>query len=275
MPLSPNPLERRMIKSNEFPVPWVDGFLYWMGGKAVLVASRMGLFDVLAKGPLSISDLAREMEASENGAGVLVSVLECMGYVKREGKRYTNTALSSKWLVSSSPQSLAASMEFIDGLWDRTSSLEETIRNGKPSVPVWEWMERHPGSYQVAQTHWKGSARMMGPEIAASVQIPPGARRLLDLGGGHGLYTIQFCRANPQLSAVIYDWPGGVEAARETIAEEGMDGRVTTQVGDYMKEAIGSNKDVVFLSNIIHIYGPEQNISLLQKVSQALNRVVW
>ena len=45
----------------------MDAFIYWFGGKAVLVAGKPGVFEALAKGPCSAAELARKIKASENG----------------------------------------------------------------------------------------------------------------------------------------------------------------------------------------------------------------
>ena len=40
---------------------------------------------------------------------------------------------------------------------------------------------------------------------------------------------------------------------------------------DFMAEAIPGSYDVILLSNVIHIYGPGENITLLKKIKAALN----
>jgi SAM-dependent methyltransferase len=106
--------------------------------------------------------------------------------------------------------------------------------------------------------------------VVAKVKLPRGARRLLDVGGGHGLYSVRFCRRHPGLTATIFDLPQGLESARQTIAAEQMEGRVGMQVGDFMRDELGSGYDVVLLFNIVHSRQPEGNVALLQKVARAL-----
>lgn len=138
MPVYPNLVEKMLIKSNAFPVPLMDAFIYWFGGKAVLVAGKPGVFEALAKGPCSAAELARKIKASENG--------------------------------------------------ERAARLEEAVRQGRPSVSGWEWMDQHQGAYRDAQLHWRGIARLTGGEVASKVKLSPQAKRHLDLGGEHGLY---------------------------------------------------------------------------------------
>ncbi|MCW4043412.1 MAG: methyltransferase, partial [Candidatus Bathyarchaeota archaeon] len=101
--------------------------------------------------------------------------------------------------------------------------------------------------------------------------LPVTARRLLDVGGGHGLHAINFCSRYPDLSATILDWPQTRKIAEANIATAGMDKRVSFREGDFWTDDLGSGYDVALLFNIIHMYLPDKNIELLQKVCGALN----
>jgi hypothetical protein len=39
-------------------------------------------------------------------------------------------------------------------------------------------------------------AQLVGAEITRKLAVPASAQRLLDLGGGHGMYSIALCRAH-------------------------------------------------------------------------------
>ena len=268
MPIKPTVVERMLMRLNVVPAPLVDAGLFMFASRAIIAASRLGVFETLET-PQTVQALAKNIRSSEKGTGVLLNVLEVLGYVKKNGDQYVNSNIASKWMVKTSPHSLASFMDILHGSWQRFSDFEKTVRRGKPSVNAWEWMSRHPGTYRQAQLVWKAMARMAGDEIVSKVTLPSDAKRLFDVGGGHGLYAIQFCQKNPQLSAVIFDWPKGVKIAKETIAEESMKGRVMTQVGDFNKDKLGTDYDVVLLFNIIH--GHADNIVLLRKVFQSLN----
>ncbi len=271
MPIHPVLVERVMLKAGAFPAPLLDGFIYWMASKALLVANDLGVFDALEMGALSASELAEAVEASEKGVRVLLEVLDSLGYVTCSDGRYANTKMASRWLARRSPDTLAHSLTFFHEFWQRAEYTEEAIRRGAPPISAWEWMAQRPGTYRHAQLHWRSLARMGGKEIVSKVKLPAGARRLLDLGGGHGLYAIQFCRSYPELSAVIFDWAEGIDMAEETIAEEGMGDRVGVQVGDFFSDDIGDGYDVVLMFNLIHSNSGVENTALLEKVFHALN----
>ncbi len=104
----------------------------------------------------------------------------------------------------------------------------------------------------------------------AKVRLPAQARRLLDVGG-HGRYALALCRRYPSLSAVVFDAPQALEAARAGIAEAHLAERVTTQAGNFLEDGLGSGYDVALLFNIVHGLTPEQNTALLRRAASALN----
>ena len=91
------------------------------------------------------------------------------------------------------------------------------------------------------------------------MKLPPTARRLLDVGGGHGSYSIGFCRRYPQLSATIFDLPGALKLGQETIAAERISDRIWVQEGDFWVDDLGDSYDVALLFNIIHAHLPDKN----------------
>jgi SAM-dependent methyltransferase len=152
-------------------------------------------------------------------------------------------------------------------LWD---GVEESVRTGRPPRPLYEWLEADPdlsGAFQV-WTRWiAGSA---APEIVRRVRLENDARRILDVGGGHGRYAAEFCRTHPQVSAVILDLPTALVSARDLLEMPELTGRISLQAGDFLTDALGTDFDLALLVNIVHGLSPEQNRQLLARVREAL-----
>ena len=100
------------------------------------------------------------------------------------------------------------------------------------------------GMHNIAVT---GRARMFTDAVDLS-----GRRRLFDVGGGPGTYSITACRLYPELTAVVFDMPEAAAIAREVIAREGLQDRVSVQEGDWDTDRFGENNLVVLLSNVLH-----------------------
>ena len=132
-----------------------------------------------------------------------------------------------------------------------------------PNYPVKE-------DWSIFQNGMIAFARLSVHEVVAKAAVPRGARRLLDLGGGHGLYGAELARAHGGLHAVVFDDPAAEPAARRTIAELELADRVEFRGGDFWHDDIGTGFDVVFLGNVVHGYLPDENPKLFEIVRQAL-----
>lgn len=272
MPIVPGLLDRLMgLRLNRVPGVLLD-FLGAQAFRVVCVALKLGVFEALAEGPLGSSDVARRIQASERGTALLLDALEALGYVRCRDGRYGNTSQTTKWLLRASPWSMARGLPFFESMvFDRWQRLDESIRRGRPAHPGYEWLEEKPGRWRTYQEAMLALARIAAPEVTAKVRLGSGARRLLDVGGGHGWYSIALCRRYPDLSATVFDVPPAVVAAREVIRSSGLSDRVEVQEGDFWKDGLGSSYDVALAFNILHAHWPDQNVRLLRRIGAALN----
>ncbi|MDD4254852.1 MAG: methyltransferase [Methanofollis sp.] len=95
------------------------------------------------------------------------------------------------------------------------------------------------------------------------------AKNMLDLGGGHALYSIAFTRMSPGLHATVMDLPHVVErVTNPTIARHHAD-RVTTLSGDFTTDSLGSDYDLIFASDVLY-GGREQVTHMLRRIHAAL-----
>jgi ubiquinone/menaquinone biosynthesis C-methylase UbiE len=97
-----------------------------------------------------------------------------------------------------------------------------------------------------------------------------GVRRMLDVGGGSGAYSIAFAEANPNLHADILDLSPVLAIARGHIKKAGLTKRIGTKPGDLRADSLGRGYDLVFISAICHMLGPDENLDLFRRAYRAL-----
>ena len=81
-----------------------------------------------------------------------------------------------------------------------------------------------------------------------------GRKRLLDLGGGSGAYSIQAVRAYPDLTAVVFDLPPVVEVTKDYLAACGVADRVSVRAGDFTSDGLPAGADVIVMASNLPIY---------------------
>ena len=109
----------------------------------------------------------------------------------------------------------------------------------------------------------------LAEEIAKDYDLSP-YKKLLDIGGASGTYTMAFLSQNPAMRAVIFDFAPVLALAKKRLSEAGFQDRVELVAGDFYQDELPGGCDLALLSAIIHQNSPEQNIALYKKIYRAL-----
>lgn len=272
MPLVPNALERMLLlRLNSLPALLLDYFAT-LGFRSALAAVRLGVFDALDQGPLSAAELANRLGTDERGTAALLEALTSLGYVRRRGDRYANAPTASRWLTKERAPDFVEATQFLEmAAFDLWADLEQAVRTGRSVRPIYDWLEDDPQRSAAFQVWTRWIAATAAPEIVRRVPLPAAAQRLIDVGGGHGRYAAEYCRAYAGLSAVVFDLPTALRSAEDLLGEPDLAGRISLQPGDFLGDDLGHGFDVALLINIIHGLSEEENRRLIGRVAQALS----
>jgi 2-polyprenyl-3-methyl-5-hydroxy-6-metoxy-1,4-benzoquinol methylase len=261
MPIIPNFIERLVFRFNLAP-PFMLDFLGAQAFRVNTVAFKLGLVTALSDGPRTAAELAHKIKVDERGVTLLLDALVAIGSAKKHGTTYALSPSVTKWLPTFSAHSVA----FFERLvFDQWNYLGDSIRTGGSAMPP-----MNADTERDLQAGMIAMAGLAADEIVGRAKLPSTARRLLDVGGGHGLYAIKFCQRNPGLTATIFDSRVPLETAREMIARERVQDRVQLQEGNFLRDDIGKGYDVALIFNVIHYDIPDKT-GFLRKVAGALN----
>ncbi|HUI91776.1 MAG TPA: methyltransferase [Chitinivibrionales bacterium] len=272
MPFKLNFLERQIfLERNWGPGPFID-MLAPLAFKAVAAALKLGVFEALnANGALSLAALCEKTRADRRGMALLASALVGLGYLRGSGaSRYAITAMARRWMLAGSASGIAGMAGYFEDAADRWTYLDKSIRAGGPAQACDGWLNGRAGAWERYHAGMHGVARLLAGEIVSAAAVPTGAKRLIDIGGGHGLYSVMFCRRHPSLSATVFDWKQARSLAEKTIGEHGMQNRIRFVAGDFFEDDLGAGYDVALLFNVLRIYPEDKIRFLLKKAGAAL-----
>ena len=271
MPIAPNFLERLLLgRLNLLPGLLLD-YGATLGFRAVLAAVRLGIFDALTSGPRATSDLAAATTVNPGALGPLLVALRSLGYVQGTDRGWSLTRQSRRWLTTGSPDSIVAGLPFLEwnalGIWN---DLEAVVRSGSPPRDLYAVLESAPDLSSSFQAWDRIAGRLVGPALAQAMPVTNRTRRLLDLGGGNGIYSLLLCRRHPRLSTTILDLPGALPSAHLAIAEAGLGDRVSTRAGDFLADDLGSGFDAVLIANVVHGLSMAEAELIVRRATSAL-----
>ncbi|MDV3244587.1 MAG: methyltransferase [Nitrososphaerales archaeon] len=194
-----------------------------------------------------------------------------MGYLKEKNGHYSATPIS-KSFFSDSTARMNDIFELYSGLFDFIRSHhEEAARSGRPEISAFEWFDQNPRMWNLFHSFEMSIAKTIEKDVVSKVKFDSTTRRLLDVGGGHGLYSIMLCKRHPELHATVFDSPKPLEQTKSIIESEQMTKQVSVQAGNFFVDDLGKGYDAALLFNIIHLFTAEKNLQLLKKVATALN----
>ncbi len=230
----------------ELPLPCLDEAfaglrLYY----AVIGAVELGLFDRLRVSMTAV-DLADALGSRPHEMTLLCEALADHGLLIREGTAFRNGPEADAFLAADSPYAIRGMLAFQRRHAERWRELPRLLREG-PEVLPRERFFRHTVIPSMAE-HARCGLVQHVTELVANLPELGEAKTLLDLGGGHGLYSIAFCQRNPDLHATVFDLPAVTEATKEFIARYRAD-RVSIVAGDFNTDPLPGPFDIVFSSS--------------------------
>ena len=238
-----------------------------MKSRVILTAAELNFFTRLDEKPCSAGELALEKGLDARATTRVLDCLVTFGLLEKQDSVYKPTE-NGAFYSSLHPQTVLPMLLHMNRLWDTWSNLTEVVREGGHAEP-------DPGMLRDDEG-WKsfiGAMHVVGRELAQKIarDFDLGRfKRLLDIGGGSGSYTIAFLRRNTAMTAVLFDLGNVIPMARERLLKEGMENRVDLVAGDFYEDKLPGGCDLALLSAIIHQNSQERNLDLYTKIFRAL-----
>lgn len=241
--------------------------------------SEFRLFDHLGENPGPLAELCAHYDWARRPADVLVTLCKANRLVREDEDGILSvTPLAREHLCAGSPWNLA---EYYASLRDRpvVEDFVRVLATGKPA---------HWSGLDEADDDWHGAmlqedfARaftaamdcrgvFLGKRLADAVpKILGKTRRLLDIGGGSGVYACALAANAPHLEAVVLEQAPVDAIARERIGERGLAERVAVATGDMFTDPWPGDADGHLFSNVMHDWDEPEILALLRRSRESL-----
>jgi SAM-dependent methyltransferase/DNA-binding CsgD family transcriptional regulator len=230
--------------------------------RAILTGVELDVFDAIGEGATA-AQVAERIGANPRSTAMLLNALVACEVLAKTGEIYSNTE-ASRTLIGPGRM---AQMHIVH-LWNTWSTLTEAVRSGT-CVPEPERATREAAWTEAFIAAMHNLASAQAATVAHAIGLDR-VRRVLDVGGGSGAYSIAFAQASPVLQAEILDLEPVTVIARRHIEAAGLTGRIRTRVGDLRSDPLGSSEyDLVYVSAINHMLDEAENADLIRRCFQA------
>ena len=200
-----NPIEWIALKLNLAPTPLVDTQIAFNAARAIMAAAELGIYEAIGKTAKTADEIASTCNTNAHATKQLLNCLVGIGYLKWNDDKYSLKTKYHKWLLKESDANVVGKLRFQLVEWNWIAKLEDYVRTGEPMQLHSSATEKEWNLYQEGMRDLSVNA---AKELAGKIPLPKNASRMLDIGGSHGLYSIELCKKHPALESTILELPG-------------------------------------------------------------------
>jgi hypothetical protein len=265
-------LHRRMLPG---PAVMMEMIINGWCAQAITAAADLGIADALAKGPLTVQELAAAIDADADAVSRLLGALISRGiFRQRRDGRYDLTPLANT-LRSDAEVSMAGVARLV-GLPEHRecwSHLTDAIRTGEAVIPKlhgrpgFELLADEPVIAEIFNRAMTGLSELAVASVTAAYDFSRYAT-IVDVGGGHGRLLASILVATRQARGILFDLPEVVAGAPAVLAEHHVADRVRVVEGSFFDE-VPYGGDAYVLKNVIHDWPDDDPEKILGNVRTA------
>ncbi|HJU28921.1 MAG TPA: methyltransferase [Candidatus Binataceae bacterium] len=244
--------------------------------RALLVAAKLGIADLLKDGPRHYSELAKATETHAPSLNRLMRLLASAGVLTQDDEGdFGLTPLGECLRVGVPGSSRAMVMHFagnrIQQLW---KDLEYSVRTGEPAYRLRGVTDpfldplRTPEEEANFDAAMADLTRLAAVAVAAVYDFTP-FDTVVDVGGGNGALMIGILKPNPKLKGIVFDQPAAAERATAQISQNNLAERCQAIGGDFFKE-VPAGGDAYLLKHVIHDWDDQRAVTILRNCHRAM-----
>ncbi|WP_416899000.1 MAG: methyltransferase [Minwuia sp.] len=246
----------------------------FMASKALFVALHVDVFTKLSDGAKTASEVAEAAGVQENRMTTLMTALNSIGLLEREGSRFVNSPGAQAFLVKGARYDFGDYLRFqIDRqMFPFMQGLEAVIRDDMEPDQIdsyAKWMADPEEARLYSESQHSGS---LGParSLARMADLSD-VENLLDVAGGTGAFAIELCRAYPKLNVTILDFPNVISLGEKFVAEAGLSDRIRFIGGNALEAEWPEKQDAIIMSYLFNGVPGESIPDLARNAFRCLN----
>ena len=244
--------------------------------KVLLTAVELGVFTELAKGPKPLKELRQRLGlCSRRSTLDFFDCLVSLGMLDLISDEYVNTPETDYFLDKNKSSYIGGLLEmYNDRLYRFWGNFTEALKTGKPQNEAKTGEEFFSALYADQDRLSRFMQAMSGisliPSKVAAEKFPwTNYRVVADIGCARGVFLTEVLKVHPHLRGVGFDLEPVQPIFERYIEEQGLQGSLVFQKGDFFKDPLPS-ADILVFGQILHDWSLEERKALLRKAYQTL-----
>ena len=235
---------------------------------ALLAGMQLGVFDRLAGGARSATDLAGAMGVAEDRLSRLLYALAVTGLLERQGGLFRNSEEAAAFLVRGQPGDMGSSHELLSQLWLADACTARSIRSGAPAA-LHDFETASDDDMAAMLRGMHPTAVAAGRDLASRFDFS-GCLTVVDIGGGSGGLIAALCDALPHLAGTLFELPRNARLAGPILGTSADAPRVTIQAGDILAAPPEERFDAAVMRALVQVLPAEAAARAIGHAAEAV-----
>jgi tRNA A58 N-methylase Trm61 len=244
--------------------------------QSVCTVAKLGIADMLSEKHQTADELAVKTNTHSASLYRILRALESIGIFALNSDRKFQLTPIGELLRSDVPNSMRniAIMQGEDWLWSNWGSMMHSIKTGRTAqekvhgMGAFEFLMKNKEAAEIFNNGMTTISQTAALAIVESYDFSD-IRKLVDIGGGHGILLAAILKANSNVQGVLFEQQSVIEGAGNLLEKEGIKNRVDLIKGDFF-ESIPTGADAYMMKHIIHDWDDKHCVTILKNIHNAI-----
>jgi SAM-dependent methyltransferase len=258
------------------PILFEMATAYWLS-QAIYVAAKLGIADLLRKGPQSCVALASSTGSDATSLFRLMRALSSVGIFSHLGRDRFSLSRLAESLQSEIPGSLRAMVITIGEIhYQACGSLLHSIQTGSPAFDsvfganLFDYLRQNVDAADAFNQGMANVSSMLAYAVLMAYDFA-GITSVVDIGGGRGELLEKILQFNPDIKGTVFDTVSTIERAERQLGNNAWGRRCSYVTGDFFT-SVPQGADAYLLCGVIHDWDDDRAITILRNCRRAMTK---
>ena len=240
--------------------------LQYREAELLFEALKLDIFSYLDE-PTTLEEFLKSTNYDKENTKYFLSALLSCGYVEKNNLTYCNTKCSKLYLSKNSSKYIGKAILFREKLGSISNIGDKVKDNSLVQHDKLDFSELAEIVHD--EMYVTGRVDDFNREIKQLFSDKHRNYKVLDLGGGSGVLSIEFIRNFPNSTAYVFETPEVACTSKKIIDKNDMQDKIFVLEGDFNVDAIGDGYDLIIASGIFNFVNMDIT-EFICKLSDAL-----
>ena len=240
--------------------------LQYREAELLFEALKLDIFSYLDE-PTTLEEFLKSTNYDKENTKYFLSALLSCGYIEKNNLTYCNTKCSKLYLSKNSSKYIGKAILFREKLGSISNIGDKVKDNSLGQNDKLDFSELAEIVHD--EMYVTGRVDDFNREIKQLFSDKYRNYKVLDLGGGSGVLSIEFIRNFPNSTAYVFETPEVACISKKIIEKNDMQDRIFVLEGDFNVDVIGDGYDLIIASGIFNFVNMDIT-EFICKLSDAL-----